>query len=131
MKTTAPRNTEMFTIDMTNDAANDTTTDARIRHEFDDLVMRASQGDRRAIGAIAVAIGPKLLVEARKILGEFDQEAEDVLQDFLVALLERRLRFEPAHGRAMPWMCRMVRAIAWRKSEERERDWGLEIEEET
>jgi DNA-directed RNA polymerase specialized sigma24 family protein len=131
MKTTAASNTEIFTIDMTNDAANDTTADERIRDEFDDLVMRASQGDRRAIGAIAVAIGPKLLVEVRTMLGEFDQEAEDVLQDFLLALLERRLRFDPAHGRAMPWMCRMVRAFAWRRSEERERDWGLEIEEET
>src|SRR5271169_3177027 len=122
MKTTAARNTETFAIDRTNDAANDTTTDERTRDEFDELVTRASGGDRHAIGAIAVALGPRLLGEARAILGEFDQEADDVLQDFFLALLERRLRFEPAHGRAMPWMCRMVRAIAWRRSEESERD---------
>jgi hypothetical protein len=48
---------------------------------FEDLVLRAAQGDRRALGAIAIAFGPKLLKEAELCLrGEF--VAEDVLQDF-------------------------------------------------
>jgi DNA-directed RNA polymerase specialized sigma24 family protein len=101
-------------------------TDTQRQDEFDDLVVHASQGDRRAVGAIAVALGPMLLEEARTVLGEFEQDAEDVLDDFLLSLLERRARFTPAHGRATPWLCRIVRLIAQERRRERVRDWGLE-----
>jgi len=83
-----------------------------VQAEFDDLVMRAADGDRRAIGAIAVALGPMLLVEARAALGRYADEDADVLQDFFLFLLERRLPFRLAHGYAVPWMCRTIRAIA-------------------
>ena len=87
-------------------------TAAQRQVEFDKLMWRAADGDRRAIGAIAIAIGPTLLKEARIGLGEFDQDAEEVLNDFFLSLLERRFLFTPAHGRAMPWMCGVVQAIA-------------------
>ena len=35
-------------------------SDAQVQDEFDDLVMRASEGDSRAIASIAVALGPML-----------------------------------------------------------------------
>jgi DNA-directed RNA polymerase specialized sigma24 family protein len=89
---------------------------------FDDLVLRASQGDRRAIGAVAIAFGPYLLEEARGCLKGYEHEAEDVLQDFFLALLERRSRFGPARGRAIPWMCAAVRALA---SERNPENWDL------
>jgi DNA-directed RNA polymerase specialized sigma24 family protein len=101
-------------------------TDAQCQDEFDDLVVHASQGDHRAVGAIAIALGPMLLEEARTVLGEFEQEAEDVLDDFLLSLLERRAPFTPAHGRATPWLCRIVRAIAQQRRRERARDWGID-----
>jgi hypothetical protein len=104
--------------------------DAEIQDEFDDLVRRACEGDRRAVGAIAIAIGPKLLSEARAELGEFDQDGTDVLEDFWLAMLEKRLRYSPAHGRAMPFMCGMVRAIAQQRRRELERDWDCEAENE-
>ena len=87
-------------------------TDAQARDDFDDLVLRASQGDRRAIGAIAIAFGPMLLKEAEACLEGDEHEGADVLQDFFLALLERRSRFAPAQGRAIPWMCGAVRALA-------------------
>jgi hypothetical protein len=88
----------------------------QVEDDFDDLVMCAARGDSRAVGAIAVALGPMLLEEARVVLGEYADEDGDVLQEFLLVLLEGRTRFRPAHGRAVPWMCRTVRAIAqtWR-----------------
>jgi DNA-directed RNA polymerase specialized sigma24 family protein len=97
-------------------------TDAQHQADFEDLVLRASQGDRRAIGAIAIAFGPRLLEEAKACLEGYEHEADDVLQDFFLSLLERRSRFAPARGRAIPWMCEAVQALA----RERNPDWDRE-----
>lgn len=97
-------------------------TDEQRQREFDNLARLASEGDRRAIGAIAIAIGPLLLKEARAGLGEFEQEAGNVLHDLFVSLLERRTRFVPGHARAMPWMCGIVQTIAQQRRRERERE---------
>jgi DNA-directed RNA polymerase specialized sigma24 family protein len=105
-------------------AAND---DAQVIAEFDELVRHAGAGDRRAIGAIAIAFGPKLLHEARAVLGQrFEEEADDVLQDFLAWMLEGPSRFPPAHGRAIPWMCGVVRAMARKARGDRMREWGMD-----
>ena len=99
----------------------DTHADDALEDDFDDLVLRASEGDRRAVGAIAVALGKPLLDEARRALKGFDAEAEDVLQDFLLFLLEARAPFNRASGPAMEWMFRMVRTIAQQRRRERKR----------
>lgn len=104
--------------------ADDSQTNARLLDDLDALVMRASQGDRRAIGAIAVAFGPRLWREAKAVLGPFEQEADDVLQDFLLALVDARSRFAPQRGRALPWMIGIVRAAALKCRADREREWG-------
>jgi hypothetical protein len=123
MKTTAARKTVTFVDNGFSDRTHD-----QDRDEFDQLVVLACRGNRRAIGAIAAALGPTLLEEARTILGKFDQEAEDVLEDFLLCLVDRRLRFVPAHGRAMPWMCGIVHAIAQQRRREREWEWRIDRE---
>jgi DNA-directed RNA polymerase specialized sigma24 family protein len=99
-------------------------SDAQVQDEFDDLVMRASEGDSRAIASIAVALGPMLRKEARAVLREFAQDADDVLQDFFLFLLEGKSPFLPAHGRAVVWMCRTVRAIAQTRRERLRRGHG-------
>ncbi len=96
-------------------------TDAQIQAEFADLVMRACRGDRRAIGAIYVAFGPVLLREARSVMGAFKQDAEEVVQDFFVSLLEGRSLYVPAQGYATRWMCGVVRAMA-------KTQWAIEPE---
>src|SRR5258708_39658689 len=74
--------------------------DAQIAAELDEIGRRAAAGDRKAIGAIAVKLRPRLLAEARAVLGSrFKHEAEDVGQDFFVALLERQSRFLPPQVR--------------------------------
>jgi hypothetical protein len=92
MKTATLRNTPL--------SCNSTPrTDAPLQDNLEALARRASHGDRRAIGAIAIALGPWLLLEARALLGDFEQEAGDVLQDFFLCLVQRRSRF---HARARP-----------------------------
>jgi DNA-directed RNA polymerase specialized sigma24 family protein len=101
-------------------------TDAQTQIDFDDLVQRATRGDRRALGAIAIALTPRLLEEAGEVLGEdFEQEAGDVLQDFFLMLLEGRSRFVPAQGRALEWMCGVIRSIARRHRVACEMAWGI------
>ncbi len=83
-----------------------------------------SEKDRRSLTGVAITLGPTLLAEAAAVLGEHEEEAADVLQDFYVYLLEGRLRHAPADGAVMPWMCGLVRTIAQRRRAERERDQG-------
>jgi uncharacterized protein (DUF2236 family) len=101
-------------------------TDAQIQDEFDDLVTRACDGDRRALAAIAIAFSSRLLGEARAELGYFEQDADEVLQDFFAAVLERQAVFDPAKERANPWMKRILRELARRRRADRERDRGIE-----
>jgi DNA-directed RNA polymerase specialized sigma24 family protein len=93
-------------------AANDT----RGPVDFDELVERASDGDNRAIGAIAIALGPPLFDEARAVLKEL-AGADEVVGDFFVILLERRSPFSRGQGSALEWMQRIVRALAHRRRE--------------
>ncbi len=62
--------------------------------------------------------------EARAVLREFAQDADDVLQDCFLFLLEGKSPFLPAHGRAVVWMCRTVRAIARTRRERLRRGDG-------
>jgi len=90
------------------------TTTSATKDDFDELVFHASQGDRRAIGALAIAFYPALLAEARAVLAPKGRRhcAEDAVQDFFLSLCEARNRFLPGQGRAIPWMKGIVRAIA-------------------
>jgi len=96
--------------------------DAQVAAELDEVGRRAAAGDRKAI-----RLGARLLAEARAALGSrFKHEAEDVVQDFFVALLERQSRFLPAQGRAIQWMCGLVRARARNARGDRKREWGID-----
>jgi DNA-directed RNA polymerase specialized sigma24 family protein len=117
MKTTAIRNNAISSIHPK--------TDAELQDDFDDLVWHATRGDRRAIGAVAIAVSPTLLKEARGLLGDFKDEAGDVLQDFFVWMLEGQTRFTPARGRGLAWMCGIIRAMARKHRAECEKRWGI------
>jgi hypothetical protein len=96
--------------------------------EIDDLLARALEGDRSAVGAIAVGLGPLLLEEAECVLGrDYAHEASDVRQEFYVSLLEG-VHVRPAYGRAISWMCGVVRAIARKYRAERDWDWDIDDE---
>jgi hypothetical protein len=95
--------------------------EADLLDQGDQLVVAATRGDRRAVGAIAIAFGPTLNDEAREALGpKWEQESADVLQEFFLALCEGELEMPPIRGAGVPWMLREVRGIARRYVEERE-----------
>jgi hypothetical protein len=87
-----------------------TATDEEVREQFDELVVRAVGGDRRAIGAIAIALGPTLLKEARQALGEGrEHQAGDVVQRLFLAMVEGTMVFAGERGTGLEWMKRIVR----------------------
>lgn len=96
--------------------------DPDLLEELDAMVEAGTQGDRDAVGAIAIAFGPMLLDEARAVLGEeWKHEAGDVLQELTQALLCGELRFRPTRGSALPFLRGAVRGIARRIKKRRER----------
>jgi len=96
------------------------------QEDFDTLVMLASRGDRRAIGAIAAALGGELLKVARKALEGCEDEADDVIQDFLLSLVEERWPFNREQGGGQAWMFGIVRMIARNRRRESRRFSGLD-----
>jgi DNA-directed RNA polymerase specialized sigma24 family protein len=87
--------------------------DSQLQAGLDTLVHRASLGDRRAIGAIAVAYGPALLACARLALGaERATEDADVLQDLFVCMTRAKLPFVPGRDRALAWLEEQLVALA-------------------
>jgi hypothetical protein len=88
-------------------------SDRELLDGFDDLVLAASRGERDAIGALAIGFTPPLLDEARAALGPLhEQDAADVVHDFFLGLAEARFVCPRVRGGAIPWMKRIVRAIA-------------------
>jgi hypothetical protein len=83
--------------------------------EFDDLVRLACDGDRRALGAIAIALSGPLLREAQVALGDRAREAGDLLCDFFNGIAEGRVRFARDDGHAVAWMRRVIREMAARR----------------
>jgi hypothetical protein len=95
----------------------------------DDVLRYAVHGDRMAVDVIARRFGEALLLEAKSVLGpDFEDDARDVLQDFLVSLLEGRLEITPAHGRAISWMCGVIRAIARKHRAALDSGWAIDRE---
>jgi DNA-directed RNA polymerase specialized sigma24 family protein len=116
MNTKQKSNNETAELEMPQ-AANDT----QLRDDLVDRRTRASESDRRALGAIAAAIGPSLLKEARAAMKGLDGDAEDVVQDFFLFLVEGGAPFNVLNEHASHWMHRMVRVMAQHRRREKRR----------
>jgi hypothetical protein len=84
----------------------------KLEDDFDDLVRRACDGDRRALGAICIAMSGALLAEVRAALGDRAPEAGDLLCDFFNGVAEGRVRFAREDGHAVAWMRRVLGEMA-------------------
>ena len=82
------------------------------RDLFDPLVRRAAAGDRNAIGALARSFRRQLFAAAREHVPSFD--AEDVVQDLFVLLLERNVVPPSADEPAVAWLLHTVATLAGR-----------------
>jgi hypothetical protein len=98
------------------DTANDpiAATDAQLDDMLDALVLKASLGDRRAIGALAIGLGPTLLKQAREALGAHRaSEDEDLLQDLFVCLTHGKLHFARGRDHGLEWLRAQLRSLAY------------------
>jgi hypothetical protein len=94
-------------------------SDAELLAHLDELVLDATRGDRRAVGAIAFAFTSDLRAEANAVL-RHEHDAADVVQDFFLALLEgKAARFAPGRGRAKAFLLGVVRDMARRRRKDR------------
>jgi len=99
---------------------------ADVDDQFDELVERACDGDRRALGAIAIALTGELLAAAKDAMGDFGFDAADVVQELFLAIMEGRARFRRGKERASEWLMRIVREMARQDLRARERDWEIQ-----
>jgi hypothetical protein len=90
-------------------------SDVQLVDELDVLLGRACDGDRRALLAIAVAFGPRLVAEAREELPEHEERAADAVVEFVNAIGSGSLLYTRGKRAAVPWMVRMVRRLARRR----------------
>ena len=85
----------------------------------DRTALAASLGDRKAIGDLARAYHRELVSFARRACSN-PHDGEDAVQEFWLALLEKRLMcFPPERGHANEWMRGVVQCLALGESIER------------
>ncbi len=88
-------------------------------HGDEELVERARRGDRAAFRAIAERHGPSLFRYARTLTAR-REDAEDVLQDALVAALESLSGFR-GEASLQTWLFTILRNAAYRLNSRRAR----------
>jgi hypothetical protein len=90
----------------------------RTRMELHALVLAASQADRRAIGAIAIAFGPNLIALAqseidRPTAAEEEAAAAELVTELLEAMAQGALVHRPPDpGEGLEWIWRVVSSLA-------------------
>jgi hypothetical protein len=89
-----------------------------VRDGLHDLLLAASQGDRRAIGAIAIAFLPNLVATAQREVERVTVDSDpsagaEIVAALLEALASGALATSPpAPGEGLAWLERTVRRFA-------------------
>jgi DNA-directed RNA polymerase specialized sigma24 family protein len=85
-------------------------SDVSVSEPLDHAVRCAACGDREHLGHVARILRPRLIAEAMRRLGPSAQlaDAEDVVQELFLTMLEGRV-FPPDAGQdAVTWLVRLV-----------------------
>lgn len=90
---------------------------------FDALVLRARIGDQAALASVMVYLRPVLIGHAKKALGPYKQDAEDVVQEVLLSLIAGP-RVPIAAETPGQWLVNRVQEAARGVRQKRDRDWG-------
>lgn len=83
-----------------------------LRHILDGVIRRATRGNRAAIARLASELHDAMVAHAEEHMARFDIDAEDVVQNVLLALLERALREPPRTACAVQWLFDRVALFA-------------------
>lgn len=83
-----------------------------VRYILDGVIRRAARGNRDAIDQVARELRPELVEHAQEHLARFDMDAEDVVDDVLLALLERALVEPSRKVCAVQWLLDRVALFA-------------------
>lgn len=83
-----------------------------VRYFLDGVIRRAARGDRDAIALLAREARRQMIEHAEEHMARFDMDAEEVVQNVLVALLERALREPPRDVCAVQWLLDRVALFA-------------------
>jgi DNA-directed RNA polymerase specialized sigma24 family protein len=82
--------------------------------DLDAIARRAFDGDRVAMDVLARELHARLVHAARIALGDLEHEADDVVQDLFVAILEGRVRAPRGPGEALAYLLRLTGVFARR-----------------
>jgi hypothetical protein len=86
-----------------------------VRHLLDGVIRRAARGKRDAIDQLAREFHPQMVEHAEEHMAHmarFDMDAEDVVQNIFLALLERALVEPPREVCAVQWLLDRVALFA-------------------
>jgi hypothetical protein len=87
-----------------------------VRHLVDGVIRRAARGNRNAIEQLAREFRTQMVDHAEQHLARFDMDAEDVVQNVFLALLEQALVEPPRAVCAVQWLLDRVALFASRTS---------------
>ena len=83
-----------------------------VHHLLDAVARDAIAGDRAAIERLARDLRAAMVDHAHAHLRHFDCDAEDVVQDVFLAMLERRLPQVPRDQSPVVWLLALIAARA-------------------
>jgi DNA-directed RNA polymerase specialized sigma24 family protein len=98
---------------------------------LDDLLGRGMRGSASALHAASYELRGHLIMEVWPILEDVgcEQDAEDVADDVLLAVLEGHVRARRGPGEALAAVMRHARQLADDHVEDTRKRWGLELDE--
>ncbi len=106
-------------------ASPEATHAAQIRN-LEAAIHLACEGDTEAADQVARALRDRMVAAARDNLGVFVMDAEDIVDDLFVEMLEGHVHPPRGHGRAVPMLLRLVSDMARRHMLERAADWDAD-----
>jgi hypothetical protein len=83
-----------------------------LRHLMDGVIRRAARGEPDSVALLAREFRTQMVEHAEEHMARFDMDAEEVVQNVLLALLERALVEPPREVCAVQWLLDRVALFA-------------------
>jgi hypothetical protein len=98
---------------------------------LDELLGKGMRGSASALHAASYKLRARLILEVWPMLEEagFEQDAEDIADDAILAVLEGRVRAPRGPGQALAAVLRHGRLLAEEHIEDTKERWGIDEDE--